>query len=827
MEDLFAQERNAEHHVHKLLKRPDEPIGSVLQAFEQYRHLCQACVFADFKDAEKRESRLWLAHTEGKRYFHSALSKLRKQGNERVVETRQLTKLFLLWIKSSTSFYRLYIAKLNATYGGIPELEAVAHQVKADGVDESPHTSVTPELHAKVLMSCHQSLIYLGDLSRYRASEQLDKKPDFGPAMGYYSLACALRPSSGMGDHQQAVIALEQRHHLRAIYHLYRAIVVSDPHPNAAKNLKLEFDKVNTAWDKGELIRKCAPNDPDGPKNSLVGWFIRLHSICFKGDHFRGYEELERELLSQFAAVVKQPAVEGLLLRMVLVNLAAQYKAIEAFQRTSGSGFSGRQPKLTSAPDDPTLNLQQSFLYYFRINIRMFTTLLQIFAQDLRSLDGLDLDEENLATKLAPLARRLLPSLRLYSVWVIPAVHIISGLASDAFLRDAVTDLWSSYAAAIDIVAEVFPIWDLEDVPVLEYMLEEDAETLGFKPLESEKTTRNWIDAQTGLPKPRFSDRDVARLSPDAEMLARVKDFLSDGLYLANDDEEAPIKLDGVRIHSGSMPQGVNMPQTAARRQQREIERAARIAEARKPLSYAAAAAKSSMRPVVPTAEVARASSRAQQARLSRMVDDLVDDDDGNNPITPPQQHIADPAVVTNGEVSYPATGYTGQDFVNVPSYQPNMPSTKTVPPASAAIPALRTPKNSHATHSAGRLQSVSGLWNESPGQSSTSPSFPAGLPMGTLSSPAQMTRALHSRVNSASSIRSRTSQNIGDSWSSLESAPRAINGVATAADGYGQFSASAGIASPLLFGAGGGMWSAVPAAEGHRGTSPPNGQGG
>jgi len=344
MEDLFAQERAAEHNVYELLKRPDEPIGTVLQAFERYRHLCQQCVFADFNDAEKPEARLWLAHTEGKRYFHGALSKLRKQGGERVVETRQLIKLFLVWIKGSTSYYRTYISHLNATFGGIQELEEVAHHVKAEGLGESPSSPVAPELREKVLLSCHQSLIYLGDLSRYRASEQLDKNPDYGPAIGYYGLACALRPSSGVGHHQRAVVALEQRHHLRAIYHLYRAMVVAYPHPNAANNLKLEFDKVNAAWDKGELIQKGLPNDPDGPKNAMTGWFVRLHGMCYRGDTFRGYDELERELLSQLAIVVKQPTADGLLMRMLMVNFAAQYGASEVFQGMLS--FSGRVKRL-------------------------------------------------------------------------------------------------------------------------------------------------------------------------------------------------------------------------------------------------------------------------------------------------------------------------------------------------------------------------------------------------------------------------------------------------------------------------------------------------
>lgn len=340
MEDLLARERAAEHHVHDLLKKPEEPIASLLQAYDEYRAACQACIFADFVQSDKRETRLWHAHTEGKKYFHRALSDLRKRAALEELSTalRGLIELYLGFIKSSGKFYRQYILLLHTNFGGIPELAAVAHQVKTEGLGESSQHSLTPELRATVLTKCHNTLIYLGDLSRYRASEKLDKTPDFGPAIGYYGLACTLRPESGMGHHQQAVVALEQRLHLRAIYHLYRAMVVEDPHPNAEKNLQLEFGKTNDAWDKGELIQKGPPNDPDGPKRALVGWFVRLHSMCYKGEPFRGYEELEREVLSQLAAEVKQRSLDNSLMRMIVVNLAAQYDATEKFTSKSSRG---------------------------------------------------------------------------------------------------------------------------------------------------------------------------------------------------------------------------------------------------------------------------------------------------------------------------------------------------------------------------------------------------------------------------------------------------------------------------------------------------------
>ncbi|KAK5122608.1 hypothetical protein LTR85_003871 [Meristemomyces frigidus] len=818
MDDPLARERAAEQHVYALLKDPDQPIGNLLTAYEEYRLLCQANVLAsDIGSAEKREARLWQAHTEGKRFFSTALKRMRKSEPERPVETRQLIKLYLHFLKGSERFYRGYIHNFSARYGGIPELEAVAQRVKSngDGAGESSQPPLSPETHAKVLASCHQALIYLGDLSRYRASEQLDKKPDFGPALGYYGLACTLRPSSGMGHHQQAVVALEQRHHLRAIYHLYRAIVVADPHPNAANNLKLEFDKVNSAFRKGELLPKSAPHDPEGPKRMLTAWFVRMHSMCSKGEEFKEHKELEQTLLDKLVAVIKHSTVDinTTLMRIVMVNLAAQYNAMEMF-------------KAKQTPD-----YQQAFFYFLQLNLKTYTTLLQLFNEEIRALDSIVTDEDDPATKLTRTVRRILPALRVYSAWLLPNVQIIAGLASDATLKDVITAFWQAYTRAIGLVADenAFGIWVLDEFRA-SYMLEEDTETLEYKPVQNEwtKVWRNWRKKDTDTLKARFSDRDVVRMSVDEEMLARLMGMLDDGMHLAYEEKAAPITLLGTKVYNGEPPEDDIEAHDKA---QKALE--GKPWPKPKPLSYAAAAAKSRAQAKpqasMPNGASSSTSSRSRQAQLSRMVDELVDDDDANNPVTPPQQHASNPAVVPNGDVQYDNIHYGAQDFAAVTSYQPKLPSTS-LPLATRSNaptpPTLRTPRDSIGANSIERLQSVSTLWNDSAVQPmSAASNFPSGLPTGTLSSPAQIMRQGHSRVNSASSIRSRTSLNVtmGESWSSLESGQRAP-APGGPVNGYTKFSAS-GMASPLLFGAANTMWNTGTGS--YRNVSPPNGQGG
>lgn len=501
--------------------------------------------------------------------------------------------------------------------------------------------------------------------------------------------------------------------------------------------------------------------------------------------------------------------------------------------------------KLTLSAANPIQQNQNAFLHYFRFNIKTFTTLLRVFYDDLRSVDVSMADEDDeglqLGTRLTDITRRVLPALRLYSSWLLPMTHLIEGLASDDLLKDAADQLWPIYAKVIDLVAAIFPIWDLEDLPEVTYMLEEDSETLEFKPLVNEKTNKIWVDKQSGAAKPRFSDRGVQRALVDDEMLARIKEFLVDGLYLANDDDLAPIKLRGTRILHRDAEEPEILPMISIRPTagaNATNEDPIQSLPKAKPLTYAAAAAngpaKASARAPMPNG--VSSSSATRHAQLSRMVDDLVEEDDSNNPVTPPQQHSSNPAVMTKGDVSYSVLPGSTPDFAQMPnySYQAQQKPIGSGPGMTVSPPSVRTPKNAVSGTSIERLQSVSNLWNDVP-QSSTSSHFPAGLPTGTLSSPAQVNSRGHSRVNSASSIRSRASQNlnmgIADSWSSIESAPRAAmpNGLAP---GFGtpvgglQQSNISNVASPLLFGAGGSLWSTSPTAA-YRNVSPPNGQGG
>ena len=87
---------------------------------------------------------------------------------------------------------------------------------------------------------------------------------------------------------------------------------------------------------------------------------------------------------------------------------------------------------------------------------------------------------------------------------------------------------------------------------------------------------------------------------------------------------------------------------------------------------------------------------------------------------------------------------------------------------------------------------------------------IPTGFPVGSLASPPL--EHGHTRVGSVNSVRSRTSQNVGDSWSSLEGLPQGTGMVQAPVTNVPQLPGLGGAYGDgqLLFGAGGGMWSSA-----------------
>lgn len=488
----------------------------------------------------------------------------------------------------------------------------------------------------------------------------------------------------------------------------------------------------------------------------------------------------------------------------------------------------------------------RTYFYYLRLNVKTFFTLLQILQSELERLsEGDDVTQNGdhapqLSDKITVVARRVLPGLRLYSTWFSRYWHVLNANVADTLTTVEVQELWKAYAATLSLLASSFPAGQL---PGDNYMLEEDAETIGFQPLVCPDTMKLWYNEATLKPKPT----DLERNHPNIEMLMRVKDLLIDGLQLTQ-KEEAPLDLDGLRFiyREAGLPSELlaspnNRPDGSPVIPAEPMDlplfpQETPIPEDQKSFSVAAPSESAS-------------TTLAKDSAMNRMVDDLValPEEDENIPPTPPEQTFED-TVVTENSVGLGSLNIN--DFVStVQNYKKSTASPAPMTPLFSA-PMNRVASSSSIRQPANLPSLPDGqyngnsIWNR--GYNGTpGPSSPLlNNENDVRGSPLNGVRASgfsgHVRGNSSTSLRSNDW-----SYSSVTPVQPPISGGLGSGAAWGNPGASVygsiygnsynnghngadlNLASPLLFGKGSTWNSDLERAHSSYGRTPPNGQGG
>lgn len=288
------------------------------------------------------ESHLWDSHTLINNRYRKITAKYKSEEyKSHTVERRKWEKRYADFLKTSQFFYKGYIQRLASHFAGLSELRKIAHRLQLSTLSADDRVEVSENTQQRILLSCHATLLRLGDLSRYRNNFRTKDK-SWDRAMAYYGLANDLYPQSGHAFNQMAVISLAEGQHLDAIYHLYRALAIEEPHPVAGGNLTTEFKSIIRNWESGgkKFGKNIVSSDPSpkaaaGNTAPLISWFVRLHAKLYKGEEFHGHDELENEVLSQMTVLLKEQSLEGILDKMVLINIAAEYFAAERLQSKS------------------------------------------------------------------------------------------------------------------------------------------------------------------------------------------------------------------------------------------------------------------------------------------------------------------------------------------------------------------------------------------------------------------------------------------------------------------------------------------------------------
>ncbi|KAG9247102.1 hypothetical protein BJ878DRAFT_539624 [Calycina marina] len=529
----------------KAEKEEDRFTGEDLDKYVKgMRIAVQEIVFMDIQFASDNgvETHMWNIHVVVKNHLKDLLD-LARQGpkDRRVVQRRKFDRAYSDYLKSTRKSYENYIQHLASTFGGIPGLERIASCLRLDALSGDQPVIPPSHVEALVLQSCHDTLLRCGDLARYKneAIEDVNKRHS-NAALSYYQLAADLRPDTGSAYNQMAVVAVAEHNHLDTLYYLYRAIAIKEPHPLAAKNLDLEYRKIMTVWEKQQVGHKL------DDQSTLILWFVRLHARMYRGFLFTGYGELEATVLSRLSLflksesppalpVLQEDGVDEVLERFVIVNIAAFYYAAERIKDANGG------------KDD----FNQSFFFLLRFNVRFLHVILQTLYPEMEtSVSGQDLPNFGITPRpqkrhgmFTTVARRLLPALRQYSTWIVTQADILIKVRDDRVtqVRSHINLTWSMYAEVLSRIAKLYPLGTL---PSSYYLLKEDTMTIGFKPFfDPEIVTHEELKfylTKSGSLKPRYTDHDVQRSSPDAEFLSRVRDILMCAMAIQT-QEQCPV----------------------------------------------------------------------------------------------------------------------------------------------------------------------------------------------------------------------------------------------------------------------------------------------
>ncbi|WYZ40163.1 hypothetical protein EsH8_IV_000504 [Colletotrichum jinshuiense] len=530
MADHVEAAKQAWHHAQKLRKHLQKELeklkndsdGNDLKHFEALesvisalRLACLHVIFHDFEysASEKVDSNLWQAHSVVNSEYRKVLGRLRS--SQLAVQKRKLDRMYSGFLKTAQKFYVAFVQRLTAVYP-IPELQRIAEGIKAEKLaEENPMANTTPAVRQIILKYTHSALIHLGDLSRYRMQAR-HKVPGYEGALTYYSLAHDILPTSGFAHHQMGIIYLDEKKHLDIIYHFYRALAIEEPHPMALQNLEAELKSLQQP---STPARRTGPPDP---QEAFVLWFVRLHSHFNKGEPFPQHQELEDEVIHRLEMAIKAPNTQGMLLKMVLLNISA---------------FHVSNKKLNK---NWTIAASRCAHFMLRLNARFFLTFCRLLKKELEKVleQQATGEQDGAGDKVTPLTENTLPFVRMYASWLV-ACRIDIMNAQDT-LEPFIKDMYRGFAKALTGLCEMY---GNEDLKVTPYLLAEDQEAIGMLPLcdqQLPESCRLNYNEDTRALKPQVEHYSGQRLDVLQEAFSRVLDTIKCGFFLASDDTNFP-----------------------------------------------------------------------------------------------------------------------------------------------------------------------------------------------------------------------------------------------------------------------------------------------
>lgn len=506
----------SEQEIAQFIKEKKSPFHRDYSfARSNLQHNYEKAIFADFGYALEKgvEINLW------KRVFYAVIEKCRgdlremekralaekksangDKKNARQGEQRKLADQYRNFLINAVRFYLGFVQRLASEFA-LEEARDILTRHQLVYTAPATASDYSPKLRRSALNSCQRSIIFLGDLERYKELAAMNKSRDFSAAVSFYTDARELIPANGHPFNQLGVIAAytPDDFGLGPMYFYYRASCVRTPFEIAPGNLEQLFTKAYDGYRK----------DVDSVKSSpfLVN-YMRLHAFIFlkhgtSKSGLQTFDQLESVVLKQLKIAIAELQLSQVNVYRCAISSLACLQTLR--QRKAGKNG----PEL---PEHGQRRRVAEMRALFLI-VRFFKVLIdlandEVFANPMadehsdRAVDG-----TSESGMISPILRRVLPSLRACSKWLRTHLTILHRVWSS---HEEVGALYRSYANFQNGIQEAFM-----DAPALNYALEEDLDLMGFLPLKSLMLDRSKVPSK--------------KMHPNEEQLMRLSDLQQDG----------------------------------------------------------------------------------------------------------------------------------------------------------------------------------------------------------------------------------------------------------------------------------------------------------
>lgn len=208
---------------------------------KKFREYCERLIFSDpVLFGHKGEELLWR-----KSYYDVVSTAKRLKKREYTPEEVCNIEAH---INAGVGYYHHYIAKLQSDYDlDLNSLVDFTLHIKKENAKERKKVELQ-DVKKWARESIHRSLIYLGDLCRYK----LDIYPnwDSSLAIRYYSQALYLNSDYGMPHNQMGTLASAQSRTLDAVYHYIHCLACKVSFEGTENNLQRLFEKNSQYLEK-------------------------------------------------------------------------------------------------------------------------------------------------------------------------------------------------------------------------------------------------------------------------------------------------------------------------------------------------------------------------------------------------------------------------------------------------------------------------------------------------------------------------------------------------------------------------------------------------